>query len=80
GYTAKQLSRELQLSEKDVLFQLEELRKSLKKSKAKLVCEPPTCFICDYVFENRKHLKKPGRCPKCKGQRISEPFYSIHES
>ncbi|MCB9641298.1 MAG: transcriptional regulator [Myxococcales bacterium] len=77
SYDVRQLSKEAHLSERDVLFQLEELQRSLKKSPQRLEIEPARCLSCGYTFETRERFQRPGRCPKCKGQRISHPLFSL---
>ena len=37
---------------------------------------PAECLKCGYVFENRKKVKKPGKCPDCKGTYIKKPMFT----
>jgi len=74
--TLREISQELRISEKDALGHLEHIAKA--KSAGKLVVEPAECNLCGYVFEKRKRLGKPGRCPECKGGSISPPRYSFN--
>ncbi len=78
SYDVRQLSKEAHLSERDVIYHLEELQRSLKKSPMRLLIEPARCLSCGYVFETRERFQKPGRCPSCKGQRLSQPQFSLH--
>ena len=45
--------------------------------KHKLTIFPAECNRCGFVFEDRKKLHKPSRCPKCKNERISDPGVMI---
>jgi predicted Zn-ribbon and HTH transcriptional regulator len=38
---------------------------------------PAECLKCGYVFENRKKVKKPGKCPECKRTYIKKPMFTV---
>lgn len=65
------------IPEKEVYGHLEHIQKSLNKSDRRFVVTPAGCKSCGFVFKKRGRLKKPGRCPMCKGESIDEPFFSI---
>ena len=73
----RQISQILRIKEKDVLHHLEHIKKTVSARKNKLIILPATCLECDYIFKDRKKLHKPGRCPRCKKERITEPRYYI---
>ena len=75
--TAKGLSAEIRITEKEVYDHLEHLRKSMNKAGRHLVIEPAECKKCGFVFSKRERLKKPGKCPVCRGESIREPLFSI---
>ncbi len=75
--TAKELSKELKVSEKDVYTHLSHIQKTIKPQKKKLLVEPFQCLVCDFVFKDRKRLTRPGRCPECKQGHISPATYRI---
>jgi len=66
------LSRLLRKSEKEIVDHLGHIQKS-----ENLIIEPAECLKCAFVFHERKRIKKPGKCPKCKSTYIDEPVYSI---
>lgn len=75
-----QISRELGLepSEAGSLYEdLEHIARSLRNSDLVLLMQPPTCRSCNYVFKDLKKLRKPSKCPRCKGERISPPRFII---
>lgn len=72
--TAQELSGELGIAEKEVLEHLEHLKIALHD---KLDMTPPLCLECGFSFHKRERLKKPGRCPVCRSERIAPPSFSI---
>ena len=75
--TAKELSKELKVSEKDIYTHLSHIQKTIKPQKKKLLVDPFQCLVCDFVFKERKRLTRPGRCPECKQGHISPAAYQI---
>ncbi len=71
-YSISELSKSAGKAEKEIVDQLTHIRKS-----SNLVIEPSRCINCDFVFIKRDRLKKPGKCPKCHGVRITEPKFAI---
>lgn len=76
-HTAKDLSKAVGVSERDVPHHLEHLAKSLRSREGSVQMEPVRCLDCDYVFEDRRRFTRPGRCPECHGRRLTLPRYSI---
>ena len=72
--SAKEISANVRVSEKDVYEHLEHIQ---KKKTVSLAVSPAECRKCGYIFTNRERLRKPGRCPECKGESIQEPLFSI---
>lgn len=75
--TARALSRELHIGEKEVYVHLSHAERSVKNSKKKLAIVPATCLSCGYIFKDRRRFTTPGRCPRCKGERIEHPLYRV---
>lgn len=71
--SAGRLSAEVGLAEKQIHEQLESLRKQVK-----LEITPARCSKCGFEFKDRRRIRKPGKCPECRGTFIEEPLYSIH--
>ena len=74
---ARALSREVRIREKEVYDHLVHIARSLAAKGRRLTVRPSRCFQCDYVFEDRKRLTRPGRCPRCKSTRLQNPVFSI---
>ena len=72
--TQKEICGTLLLEPGEALNHLGHLQLSLKN---KLRVEPAHCQACGYSFNKRSRLDPPGRCPKCKQQRISGPWFSV---
>ena len=74
---AKELSKALKIREPEVYDHLAHIQRTLKGQKRKLGVKPFECRVCGFVFENRKQLSKPGRCPKCKQGKIEYASFRI---
>ncbi len=77
---AMDLSKEIRLSEKEIYQHLEHIVQTVKSSKKKFKMEPCECRLCNYVFDGRKRLTKPGRCPNCKQGSIENAIFWIEVS
>ena len=75
--TAKDISAEVRIPEKEVYEHLEHIHKSLNKTGQQLHIKPAECLKCGFVFTKRDRLKTPGRCPICHEEHIQEPLFSI---
>jgi hypothetical protein len=75
--SAKELSAEVRISEKEVYDHLEHIRRSMDTSGQHLVVVPAECKKCGFVFSKRERLKKPGKCPVCRGESIHDPQFAI---
>jgi predicted Zn-ribbon and HTH transcriptional regulator len=76
-HTTRDLSRELGVSEREVVRHLEHLERTLRESGAKLVVDPPACLGCGFVFRKRERLNRPSRCPLCRGERLSPARFVV---
>ena len=73
--SAKELANRFQVELFEILEDLEHIKHSIKPKK--LVMEPALCKKCGFVFRERSRVKKPGKCPKCKGEWITAPLFRI---
>jgi predicted Zn-ribbon and HTH transcriptional regulator len=78
--TTKELSAHVRIPEKDVLPHLAHIRNSLRCGQPRLVVEPACCRACGFVFQKRKRLRKPGRCPACHHNVLEAPVFRIQAS
>ena len=76
-YGAKNISKIIRISEKEVYEHLEHIGRSLKSHKMRLKITPALCLECGFKFEGRSRFTSPGKCPKCKGEHIQDPEYGI---
>jgi len=74
---ARELSRLLGIREAEVFEHLDHIAKSVTAKKRKFKVRPCRCRLCGYVFENRRRLSRPGRCPECKRSQLEGPTYAI---
>ena len=75
--TARDLSALVGIPEKAVYGHLDHLRRTLHRLGRRLQVVPASCRKCGYVFAKRERLQRPGRCPACREQSISEPLFAI---
>jgi hypothetical protein len=75
--SARDLSAAAGIRERDVDGHLEHIKKSLSATGHRLIVTPAECKKCGFVFSKREKLKRPGKCPVCKGESIREPLFSI---
>ena len=73
--TAREISEQIGIQEKDVLGHLEHIRIALH---GRLVVEPALCMACGFRFRKRDRLKGPGRCPVCRNEHIADPRFSVN--
>jgi predicted Zn-ribbon and HTH transcriptional regulator len=77
--SARELSVRIGISEREVYDHLDHVRKSLSTARHALVITPAECRKCGFVFLKRERLRKPGRCPVCRGESISEALFTIEQ-
>lgn len=75
--SARYISVEVGISEKDVYDHLEHIHKSVDREGGRLIVTPAECKECGFVFRKRERLKKPGKCPVCNSESIAEPMFTI---
>lgn len=73
-HSAKDISAEIGIREKDVYDHLDHIRKSRGKA---FIVTPARCKKCNFIFEKREKLKKPSKCPICHNQTIKAPLFKI---
>lgn len=75
--SARELSQQLRISEKQVIQHLKHVARSVSSRGLGLRIQPIHCLSCGYVFSERKRYTSPGRCPQCKNSHIEEVRYEI---
>lgn len=80
-WDARMLSQYLRIREKEVYTHLPHIARSAEAEGKKLVIVGPECLGCGFRFEGRKKdrekIGRPGRCPRCKGERVTAPRFTI---
>lgn len=74
--TAKDLSAELGIMEKEVPAHLAHVIKSTSRE-LRFVTFPSRCRECGFIFKKRTRLKTPSKCPLCRSEEISETEYEL---
>jgi predicted Zn-ribbon and HTH transcriptional regulator len=75
--TARDLSKAVGASERDVLGHLVHLAKSLRARGEKLVIVPAHCLDCGFAFSKRERPARPSHCARCRSTRVTLPEFSI---
>jgi len=75
--SAREISVQAHLMEKEVYGHLEHIRHSLHAAGRQLEVTPAECRACGFVFSKRDRLTPPGKCPLCRCETIFEPLFAI---
>jgi transcriptional regulator len=75
--TARELSAEVSLPEREVVAHLEHVGRSLARGDDELRIEPPRCQECDFIFKKRERTTRASRCPRCKSERLDAPRFWV---
>lgn len=75
--SARELSAEIGISEKEVVDHLGHIRIAVRKSREHLMIIPAECKKCGFKFKKRERLTKPGKCPICGCKHIQEAHFFI---
>ncbi len=75
--SAREISSDVRIPEKEVFGHLDHLRRSLHREGRRVEMTPAECLACGFVFRKRERFEKPGRCPVCRGESVSEPLYFV---
>lgn len=75
--TARELSAEVGVREKDVPEHLAHLSRSLAARGERLEVVPASCIACGFAFRSRERLTRPGACPRCRSTRIDPPVFRL---
>ncbi|BBA68739.1 transcriptional regulator [Geobacter sulfurreducens] len=75
--SARDISTQAHMAEKDVYSHLEHIRLSIRAGGEFLEITPAECRSCGFVFSKRDRLTPPGRCPICRDEFIYEPLFAI---
>lgn len=75
----EELRRELEAPARALEEDLRHVERSLRRDNLRLAIEPARCLSCGFTFRERaaRHLHAPGRCPRCRSERIADPRFHI---
>lgn len=74
-----ELRQLLGLSVRRLEEELRHVERSARGHGERLVVAPARCVACDFAFRHReaRHLHAPGRCPRCRSERIADPTFRL---
>jgi predicted Zn-ribbon and HTH transcriptional regulator len=75
--TARDLSKAIGVSERDVLAHLPHVARSLRAHGERLRVEPAQCLDCGFEYARREKPARPSQCTRCRGRRITLPRFAI---
>ena len=75
--TAKDLSKLVGISEREVAGHLAHLAHSLRARGEKLAVTPPECLECGFAYPGRERTTRPSHCPRCRSRRITLPEFRV---
>ncbi len=78
-FSARQLSGDLGIREKEVYDHLEHIRKTMHRGTQMLVVIPPECRKCGFTFVKMERIRRPGKCPRCKEESVQEPLFTVKQ-
>jgi predicted Zn-ribbon and HTH transcriptional regulator len=60
---------------------LRHLERSLRRGPRRLAVAPPRCSACGFAFKGREpsRFHTPGRCPRCRSERIEAVRLRVEE-
>jgi predicted Zn-ribbon and HTH transcriptional regulator len=70
------IAKLLEADKKAIEDDLRHLARTLKRSGCRIIVQPARCHKCGFIF-SAEHLRKPGKCPLCKGTWIAEPTVAV---
>jgi predicted Zn-ribbon and HTH transcriptional regulator len=74
-FGALEISQAVHASVLEVQGHLEHIARTLRAEGRRLVVEPATCKACGHAFQGK--LSRPSRCPRCRGERIAMPRFTV---
>lgn len=74
--TLRELAQLVGLREKETAEHLAHAARSLLPHE-KLSEDPAECLACGFSFRKRSRLSTPGRCPRCRSERIRPAVYRV---
>jgi len=75
--SALEISGGVGISEKEVYEHLPHVARSVAADKKRLFIRPSECTSCGFIFKDRRRFTPPGRCPRCRNDRLINPLYRI---
>ena len=75
--TTLDLSKALGIREREVGDHLAHLERSVRRRGERLRTEPSRCLGCGFTFAGRRRFSRPGHCPRCRGDRITRPRFTL---
>lgn len=77
--SAREISGRIGIPEREVYAHLPHVGRSAGRAGGRLAVTPAECRRCGFAFRKRDRLARPGRCPVCRGESISEPLFVVEK-
>ena len=76
-WDSRQLADYFGLQEAEVTAHLHHIAQSATSRGMRLEIRPSGCRQCGFRFRHRQRLDRPGRCPRCRSERIDPPAFTL---
>ncbi len=76
-FSLKELKLKFKMTAQEIKQEVEHIFKTAKNLGYSLHVVPAECSKCKFIFEDRRKVSAPSRCPKCKSERILEPLFKL---
>ncbi|MGH7910083.1 MAG: transcriptional regulator [Thermodesulfobacteriota bacterium] len=77
--TVRELSQAIRIPEKEVITHLTYVKQSALNKGYRFIIKPSECLNCGFIFDKRDKPKKPGRCPRCKEEHLTNPSFGLEK-
>ncbi len=74
-WSAYALANYFRVEVAEIFDDLEHIKYSIRPRKFKII--PALCKHCGFEFKDRVKLKAPTKCPRCKGESLTDAHISI---
>ena len=76
-FSLRELKLKFKLTIQEAKDEVEHIFKTAKTQGYIIHIVPGECGSCRYVFEDRRKVSAPSRCPKCKSEKVLEPLFKL---
>lgn len=76
-FSLREIKLKFKLTAQEVKDEVEHIFLTAKVQGFRVHIVPAECAACKYIFQDRRKVSAPSRCPKCKSERVLEPLFKL---